>query len=168
MTKLPHLALCESVISSRSFTKNRTDYNTPGWCFRLYKHPCGNPPWQLNKLAYLTTYYQNTRLNTNYSLKDSRKGLECTSDINGQANFFFNCIWRRHTRTDTVVIRKKMKQWLTGDKNQEKRRKDDNYRNNILEEGTEKDQLEQKPTKQQRYFIIRNIYTLVTQQQLSF
>lgn len=61
-----------------------------------------------------------------------------------------------------------MKQWLTGDKNEEKRGKDDNYRNNILEEGTEKDQLEQKPTKHQRYFIIRNIYTLVTRQQLSF
>ena len=49
---------------------------------------------------------------------------------------------------DTVVILKKMKQWLTGNENQEKRGKDDNYRNNILEEGTGKDQLEQKPTKQ--------------------
>jgi len=49
------------------------------------------------------------QLNANYSLKAFRKGLECTSNVNGQKLFFFfsNFVLQRPTGMDAAVMLKK-------------------------------------------------------------
>lgn len=52
-----------------------------------------SPTWQSYMTAKQGDVFNNTptkcQLNANYSLKAFRKGLECTSNVNGQKLFFF-------------------------------------------------------------------------------